>query len=37
MFVQEYGMPSTSIFISEDLENWRELVTKKDLGDSKTS
>lgn len=27
-------MPSISIFVSEDLENWRKLVTKKDLGDS---
>jgi hypothetical protein len=31
VFVQEYGMPPTGIFVSEDLENWRKIVINTDL------
>jgi hypothetical protein len=31
VFVQEYGVSPTGIFVSEDLENWRKLVTNTDL------
>ena len=31
VFVQEYGETPTSIFVSENLENWRRLITNTEL------
>lgn len=30
-FIQEYGHPPTGIYISEDLENWKKIITNVEL------
>ncbi|MEM2767816.1 MAG: hypothetical protein QXQ47_05850 [Candidatus Bathyarchaeia archaeon] len=36
VFVQEYGQPPTGIYVSEDFESWKKVITNVELdGDSK--